>query len=164
MRQNESDRRMRRRERIQKLINAEAGYLDRRGRYGLTARYMQHGTVSVRAHCLRVAYISFLIAEYVPLRVNRRDLIRGALLHDYFLYDWHEKDASHRWHGFFHPGKALRNAKKDFLLTKREEDIILRHMFPLTPIPPAYAESWIVCIADKICAAQETFTGFRMRS
>lgn len=29
-------------------------------------------------------------------------------------------------------------------------------MFPLTPIPPAYKEAWIVCIADKICAIEET--------
>ena len=79
-----------------------------------------------------------------------------ALLHDYFLYDWHKADPSHRLHGFYHPGTALRNARQDFALTPREENIIHRHMFPLTPMPPATREAWIVCLADKYCAAAET--------
>ena len=154
----------RHRERIHAQIAAAAHTLAAEGRFGETARFLQHGDVTVREHCLRVAYVSVRLAEMLPLRVRRRELIRGALLHDYFLYDWHEKDGGHRLHGFFHPGRALRNAKEDFLLTKREEDIILRHMFPLTLIPPVFAESWIVCAADKVCAAQETVRGFRRRS
>ena len=159
MRQTELEKKERRRQRRKRLIRAEADYLARKGRFAMTAQYMQHGGISVQEHCLRVADTSLRIADCLPVRVNRRNLVRGALLHDYFLYDWHEKDASHRLHGFFHPGKALRNAKEDFLLTRREEDIILRHMFPLTLVPPGCADSWIVCAADKICAAQETFGG-----
>ena len=41
-------------------------------------------------------------------------------------------------------------------LTPREENIIHRHMFPLTPMPPTTREAWIVCLADKYCAAAET--------
>ena len=91
--------------------------------------------------------------------VNRRELIRGALLHDYFLYDWHEKNAGHRFHGFIHAGRALQNARKDFKLTIREENIILRHMFPLNVVPPMCKEAWLVCLADKICASKETVAG-----
>ena len=29
-------------------------------------------------------------------------------------------------------------------------------MFPLTPVPPAYRESYLVCLADKICSSYET--------
>ena len=90
------------------------------------------------------------------IRTDQRALVRGALLHDYFLYDWHKADPSHRLHGFYHPGTALRNARQDFALTPREENIIHRHMFPLTPMPPATREAWIVCLADKYCAAAET--------
>ena len=39
---------------------------------------------------------------------------------------------------------------------EREENIIHRHMFPLTPMPPTTREAWIVCLADKYCAAAET--------
>jgi uncharacterized protein len=88
--------------------------------------------------------------------VDYATLIRGALLHDYFLYDWHERNNEHRLHAFSHPRKAMQNACEDFELTSKEKNIILRHMFPLTPIPPYYLESWIVCVADKYCALKET--------
>ena len=51
---------------------------------------------------------------------------------------------------------AMRNACEDYELTEREKNIILRHMFPLTVVPPACREAWIVCLADKICAVLET--------
>ena len=89
---------------------------------------------------------------------SRRDLVRGALLHDYFLYDWHDKyhrDIK-RLHGFYHPGIALRNAMKEYELTKREQDIIKKHMWPLTVIPPLCREAWIVTMADKYCSMLET--------
>ena len=58
-------------------------------------------------HSLAVAYLSLWIVLRLGLRLDLRSLVRGALLHDYFLYDWHEKDASHRWHGFHHARRAL---------------------------------------------------------
>ena len=57
------------------------------------------------------------------------------------------------------PGRALQNARKDFKLTIREENIILRHMFPLNVVPPMCKEAWLVCLADKICASKETVAG-----
>ena len=116
---------------------------------------MQHGNVSVYQHCVNVAHMSCQIACSFHLNVNYSSLIRGALLHDYFLYDWHEKNREHRLHGFHHPRKALKNAQEDFELTPTETNIILRHMFPLTPVPPKCMESWIVCVADKICSIKE---------
>ena len=78
------------------------------------------------------------------------------MLHDYFLYDWHEKNKGHSLHGFKHPYFALRNASRDFRLNDIEKNVIVRHMFPLTPIPPKCREAWIVCMADKYCSARET--------
>ena len=43
-----------------------------------------------------------------------------------------------------------------------ERDIIKRHMFPLNIRPPKYRESWIVCLADKICAVNEFFAARRL--
>ena len=123
---------------------------------------IQHGTTTVFAHCVSVAKHSLLMAHFLErrfgIKVDRDSLIRGALLHDYFLYDWHDKEVPGRKiHGFTHPGKAMKNAQRDFELNSREKDIIRKHMFPLTLIPPRYRESLIVCIADKWCAVCETF-------
>ena len=133
--------------------------LEKEGRYTATRRCIQHGKVSVYAHCVSVADTACVLAETLHLRVNERALIRGALLHDYFLYDWHDKANGHHWHGFTHPGTALHNASEDWKLTPVEREIIKKHMFPLTPIPPTCREAWLVCLADKICAAKETTGG-----
>ena len=120
---------------------------------------VQHGRVSVFEHSFQVTCLCLIIAHYLHIRVDDRALIRGALLHDYFLYDWHVPDKSHRLHGFTHAGQALNNAEKDFILGQIERDMIKKHMFPLNPVPPKYRESLILCIADKICALQETVSG-----
>lgn len=121
--------------------------------------FIQHGSVSIFEHSLNVACACLWIAMLFKLSVDYAALVRGALLHDYFLYDWHIPDRSHRWHGITHPGCALKNAEKDFCLTDVERDMIRKHMFPLTLCPPRYTESRILCIADKICACQETAAG-----
>lgn len=117
---------------------------------------IQHGKTTVMKHCIDVAIVSLFLAYKYRVRVNERELIRGALLHDYFLYDWHENNWPNKIHGFTHPGKAMREACKDFELSEREKNMIKHHMFPLTPVPPKYREGVILCIADKICATKET--------
>ncbi len=117
--------------------------------------FIQHGAVTCYEHSLRVAKMSLEIAHRLSLRVDKRALVRGALLHDYFLYDWHIPDKTHRLHGFSHARTALKKAGRDFKLNRIEKDIIKKHMFPLTITPPKYLESWIVCLADKICAVEE---------
>ena len=108
-------------------------------------RYMQHGDTSVFRHSVSVAYFSYYLALKMNAPVDIHSLVRGALLHDYFLYDWHQKDPSHRLHGFRHPKTALGNAQRDYHLNWKEKNIIARHMFPLIPVPPQCREAWIVC-------------------
>lgn len=124
-----------------------------------TKEHIQHGNMTVNEHCINVAKTSLMIKKKLHITCNQRDLVRGALLHDYFLYDWHKKDLKnpHKLHGFYHPGRALRNAKKEYVLTKRQEDIIKKHMWPLTVVPPMCREAWIVTTADKYCSLMETF-------
>lgn len=137
-------------------ISEQISVLSKQGRLAQTTDYIQHGTVTVYEHCLSVTKCSCHIARFLRIPVDHRSLIRGALLHDYFLYDWHEKDGDHKLHGFHHPARALKNAREDFNLTNVESNIILRHMFPLVPVPPTCREGWIVCLADKVCATKET--------
>lgn len=118
--------------------------------------FIQHGNVSVYEHSLSVAVMCLRIKKYLPFKVNTRSLVRGALLHDYFLYDWHVADKSHKWHGFRHARSSWKNARRDFALNAVEENMILSHMFPLNLSVPKYRESVILCIADKICALSET--------
>ncbi len=119
-------------------------------------RTTQHGNTSCLEHTLSVVICALAIADRLHIRINRRALIRGGILHDYFLYDWHDGKKGRKIHGFTHPGCALRNAEKDFTLNGCERDIIKKHMFPLTIVPPMCRESWLICLADKICAIKET--------
>ena len=85
-------------------------------------------------------------------------------LHDYYLYDWHAPGRSFRWHGFRHPAIASRLAQKDFHLNDRECGMIRTHMFPLTLFAvPQSREAWLLSLADKIAALEETFAGWRAR-
>ena len=149
-------------ERRSREVARAASELERAGRLGLTRDFIQHGDVTVYAHVLSVARASLSAADVLAragVHIDRASLLRGALLHDYFLYDWHDPDPSHRLHGFRHPFFALARAEEDFDLTPRERNIIVRHMFPLVPIPPTCREAWIVCLADKWCALRETVAG-----
>lgn len=130
----------------------------------LTRTHKQHGTTTVFAHCVHVACMSVRIARRLQVQVDVPAMVRGALLHDYFLYDWHVSHREHRWHGFRHAGWALANATRDFELGKIERDIIKKHMFPLNPALPRYKETVIVSLADKLCAIDEFFDGPRMRA
>lgn len=116
--------------------------------------YIQHANITRKQHIMSVAYISYLTAKEQNL--NYVSAARAAMLHDLFYYDWHVAgDGTHRLHGYRHPGFALKNAKRLFTLTPMEEDIILRHMWPLTPTPPKYKEGLIVTLTDKYCAGKE---------
>ncbi len=78
----------------------------------------------------------------------------------FFTYDWRyegriRKKKLFEKHGFTHSKEALKNAQTYFELTEKEENIIIRHMFPLTPIPPKYPEGWIVTMVDKYVTVTE---------
>lgn len=143
--------------RDRRLLKRRLLELERHTRLDELKGYIQHGNTSCFMHSLAVAYVSFFIARRLHLHCNFTSLLVGALLHDYFLYDWHDSSRSERWHGFRHPTIAWRNASRDWKLDHVEADIIRRHMFPLTPVPPTHLEGILVCLADKFCSTYEIF-------
>ncbi len=118
-------------------------------------KYIQHGQTDCLFHCIAVAYFSYATAAFLKLTLDQMCLVKGAMLHDFFLYDWHEPDSAHKLHGFTHPKAALKNAMQIWELSDIEKDIIIKHMFPLVPNLPRYKESILVCIIDKICSVME---------
>ncbi|MBQ2803155.1 MAG: HD domain-containing protein [Lachnospiraceae bacterium] len=144
---------------LHKQIKAAATDILHSKNFQSTRQHIQHGNMTVNGHCMNVAKYSLIISDKLHISCNREALIRGALLHDYFLYDWHVGDYAkpYKLHGLYHPGRALRNALKEYDLTKREQEIIKKHMWPLTIVPPMCREAWIVTWADKWCSLMETF-------
>lgn len=117
--------------------------------------FRQHGSVSTYQHCIRVAWRSFCLNLQLRAGSDECALVRGAFLHDYYLYDWH--NAENKGHATNHPCIAEQNAAIDFDLSDKERNIIAAHMWPLplTRISTS-REGWIVCLADKLCSLYET--------
>ena len=118
--------------------------------------YIQHGKITTFEHVEFVAKTAFNLNRRLHLKCDEESLVRGAFLHDFYLYDWH-KNESFNFHGLKHHKIALNNANKYFSLTKKEKNIIKSHMWPLTIFSlPLCKEAVIVCLSDKYCALYET--------
>lgn len=119
--------------------------------------YYQHCRTSRLQHCINVAYYTFLLSR--RLKLNVRSATRGALLHDFYLYDWknNEQPLEGR-HSVVHPTVALTMASRHVEVDSVMEDCIINHMWPMTKNHPATAEGWIVQGADKLCAVMEMST------
>lgn len=120
------------------------------------AQYEHHLEINRLQHIAAVVYISYKICKH--LGWNYKAAARGACMHDLFYYDWKDGENGkwHKLHGYKHPKYALLNAKElcpD--ITNLELNIILRHMWPFTVVPPKYKEGYVVSFADKYCAARE---------
>lgn len=121
--------------------------------------YNQHANTSCYQHCMQVAYYTYIVCK--QLHLDYISATRGAMLHDLFLYDWHNHiRTDKKWnnhHAFLHPKIALKNAKEIFDLNAIEQDIILNHMWPVTIKIPHFRETVVVTFADKYSACKETF-------
>ena len=121
-------------------------------------RYKQHGRISTFEHCERVARLSCRIDRALHLHADPHTLVKGAMLHDFYLYDWHNEDGGeHDWHGYIHAERARRNACRYFGADERVQHVIYCHMWPLNRTRvPRTREAWIVCLADKYISIRET--------
>lgn len=122
--------------------------------------YVAHGRISVYEHSLNVAKCAYYLNSRFKMRAQEKRLLVAAMLHDFYLYDWHDAPANKnifKMHGFTHPIVASENAKKIFGIDEETQKIIQSHMWPLTMLHwPSSKEAWILTTADKIVALDET--------
>lgn len=118
----------------------------------------RHHGITRFEHSYRVAYYSYLICRKIGL--DYVSTARGGLLHDFFI----NEDLStikQKLSMFFHPYASIENAKNYFNINRKEEDIIINHMFPTLPHKiPKYLESWIVSLVDKTVATYEFYCSY----
>lgn len=119
-------------------------------KYKKLSKENHHGTSRIE-HINRVAKMSYEISKFFKL--DYISTARGALMHDFFLND--ELDSLNTKRFKTHPEKAYQNSSKYFEVNKKEKDIILSHMFPITTKMPKYKESHIVNFSDKVVSIYE---------
>ena len=141
------------------------GDILRSPRFRSMKRYRHHVRSNAYEHSLKVAYLCYCHHKRFGGRIPIEEFVRGALLHDYYLYDCHDPRRSYRGHLAKHPAQAWRNAVRDYpKLTETQRDMIRHHMFPISPFcPPRTAAGWLVCFYDKVAAVSDRF-GVRHRA
>ncbi len=121
-------------------------------------QYEQHLQIDRLQHITTVSYLSYKICK--KLNLDHKSAALAAVMHDLVYYDWRDGETGgwHCLHGYKHPNYACLNAKELYpALSEKEDNIIRRHMWPLTVIPPKYKEGFVVTFADKYCAAIEVY-------
>lgn len=119
-------------------------------------QYEQHLNIDRLQHITSVSYLSYKICKHFGW--NYEAAAKAATMHDLFYYDWRDglNGKWHKLHGYKHPTYAAMNAAELCPnITKHEIDIIKRHMWPLTLLPPNSKEGLVVSLADKYSAALE---------
>ena len=113
---------------------------------------------------------SFKVAKKaIKKSLNRKDVnlevvLLGAILHDYYLYDWRKDRSKLKKHGKNHPSIAIENAVKDFNISEDVKKVIKSHMWPLNIKDyPNSKEARIVSISDKAVTIGESLTSIKYK-
>ena len=89
--------------------------------------------------------------------VNLEVVLLGAILHDYYLYDWRKDRSKLKKHGKNHPNVAIENAIRDFDISNDVKEVIKSHMWPLNIKDfPKSKEAKIVSLSDKAVTIGES--------
>ena len=109
-------------------------------------------------HCFKVA------KKAIKKSLRRKDVnlevvLLGAILHDYYPYDWRKDRSKLKKHGKNHPDIAIENAIKDFDISNDVKKVIKTHMWPINIKEyPNTKEARIVSLADKAVTIGESLT------
>ena len=91
--------------------------------------------------------------------VNLEVVLLGAILHDYYLYDWRKDRSKLKKHGKNHPNIAIQNATRDFDISDDVKKVIKSHMWPINIKDfPKSKEAKIVSLSDKAVTIRESLT------
>ena len=120
---------------------------------------MQEITMHRGSNC----YIhSFKVAKLAIKRALRHHkgnlytILIGAILHDYYLYDWRIERDKMRKHLSTHPYTAAENAERDFGIHESIKKVIQSHMWPVNFTDfPKTKEARIISNADKTIYLKE---------
>ncbi len=106
-------------------------------------------------HSFKVAKLAIKRA----LRHSKGDLVTilvGAILHDYYLYDWRMDHSKKKEHIYKHPYVAAENAERDFSIHEPIKKVIQTHMWPFNIDDfPKTKEARIISLADKTIYLKE---------
>ena len=117
-------------------------------------------------HCFKVAKKAIKHANRsFKKNINYRSLLIGAILHDYYLYDWRNEKTRKKRHGRNHPFIASKNSERDFEITDDIKRIIETHMWPINRKEyPKSKEAKIVSICDKMVSVGEVLTSIKFKA
>jgi uncharacterized protein len=116
--------------------------------------FRHHDTITTHYHSLYVSYCVCRHCCNLKLK-NSREIVRAALLHDFYLYEWYTVKHD-EYHIFYHPKEAVKNIEEHFgTLSSMQRDMILSHMFPASKQFPNSVGAWLLTMADKRCAMED---------
>ncbi len=115
--------------------------------------FRHHGDVTVYEHSMMGSKKAYRMAKRIG--ADYKSAAIAGILHDFYETPWQDvkiKQPIYKMHAFTHARVALNNSRKHFkkYLNTKIENAILRHMFPLTIIPPKTVVGIIITISDKL--------------
>lgn len=120
--------------------------------------YRHHGDTNTHFHSVYVAYRVLRLCVRLDV-ADKREIVRAALLHDFYLYEWYTEKHDEN-HIFYHPKESVKNIEAHFgALSPMQRNMILSHMFPLTREMPHCRGAWLLTAADKRCASEDYLHG-----
>ena len=120
-------------------------------------QYRHHQDTNTHFHSVYVSYTVLKMCDKLNV-VNTREIVRAALLHDFYLYQWYTEkhDEYHIW---YHPKESVKNIEKHIgQLSDVQRNMILSHMFPTCVELPKSKGAWLLTLADKKCATEDYIT------
>lgn len=116
--------------------------------------FHHHREITTHYHSLYVSFTVLRMCEFLKAK-NERQIIRAALLHDFYLYEWYTEkhDELHIW---YHPKESVKNIESHFgAMSPMQRNMVLSHMFPTCVELPKSAGAWLLTLADKYCATAD---------